>query len=90
MDKKKGESKLMYRLAAFIVEKRYLFFLLYVFAILFCLFSMNWVMVENDVTTYLPGDTETRQGLTAMNENFVTFASEIGRASCRERVLRLV
>ncbi len=65
----------MYRLAAFIVEKRYLFFLLYVFAILFCLFSMNWVMVENDVTTYLPGDTETRQGLTAMNENFVTFAS---------------
>ncbi len=65
----------MYRLAAFIVEKRYLFFLLYVFAILFCLFSMNWVMVENDVTTYLPGDTETRQGLTVMNENFVTFAS---------------
>lgn len=38
MDKKKGESKLMYRLAAFIVEKRYLFLLLYVFAILFCLF----------------------------------------------------
>ena len=36
---------------------------------------MNWVNVENDVTTYLSEETETRQGLTAMNENFVTFAT---------------
>ena len=54
------------------VDKRYLFFLLYVFALIFCLFSRNWVQVENDVTAYLPADTETRQGLTAMNENFLT------------------
>lgn len=54
------------------VDKRYLFFLLYVFALIFCLFSRNWVQVENDVTAYLPADTKTRQGLTAMNENFLT------------------
>ncbi len=64
-----------HKLATIIVDKRYLFFLLYGFALVFCLFSMNWVEVENDVTTYLPEDTETRQGLVAMNENFSTFAT---------------
>ena len=63
------------KLAAFIVDKRGMFFLLYVFAILFCLFSMSWVAVENDVTLYLPEDTETRQGITAMNENFESFGT---------------
>lgn len=65
----------MDRLAAFIVEKRNLFFVLYIFAIIFSLFSMGWVQVENDVTTYLPEDTQTRQGLVAMNENFAAFAT---------------
>ena len=63
------------KLAIFIVDKRNMFFLLYGFAFIFCLFSINWVQVENDVTTYLPEDTETRQGLVAMNENFVSFAT---------------
>ena len=63
------------KLATFIVDKRNLFFLLYTFAFIFCLFSMNRVQVENDVTTYLSDDTETRQGLVAMNENFVTFGT---------------
>ena len=31
--------------------------------------------MENDVTVYLPDTTETRQGLDAMNENFITFAT---------------
>ena len=62
-------------LATFIVDKRNLFFLLYIFAMIFSIFSMNWVKVENDVTVYLPEDTETRQGLVAMNENFVTFGT---------------
>ena len=72
-EKKKGGF--ITRLATFIVDKRNLFFLLYIFAFIFCLFSMGWVQVENDVTTYLPDDTETRQGLVAMNENFVSFAT---------------
>lgn len=65
----------MEKLATFIVDKRNLFFLLYIFAIVFCFFSTNWVNVENDITTYLPEDTETRQGLTLMNEEFVTYGS---------------
>ncbi len=59
--------------ASFIVEKRNLFFLVYIFVFLFCLLSMGWVQVENDVTKYLPEDTETRQGIDAMNQNFQTF-----------------
>lgn len=65
----------MEKIAAFIVDKRNLFFLLYIFAIIFSLFSMDWVEVENDVTTYLSEESETRQGLEAMNENFVAAAT---------------
>ena len=75
MAKEKQNNSFMYRVATFIVDKRNLFFLLYGFAMIFCVFSMNWVQVENDVTTYLPEETETRQGLVAMNENFTTFGS---------------
>lgn len=71
----KKTGGLFERLATFIVDKRNLFFLLYIFAFVFCIFSMSWVQVENDVTTYLPEDTETRQGLVAMNENFSTFGT---------------
>ena len=69
-----GES-LFHRIATFIVDKRHLFFVLYLFAIVFCLFSMKWVTVENDITNYLPEDTETRQGLVTMNENFAPVAT---------------
>ena len=65
----------MKKVAAFIVDKRNLFFLIYAVALVFSLFSRNWVEVENDITTYLPDDTETRQGLTVMNDNFVTYGS---------------
>jgi len=75
MTKEKHNNSFMYKVATLIVDKRNLFFLLYGFAMIFCLFSMNWVQVENDVTTYLPEETETRQGIVAMNENFTTFGS---------------
>ena len=63
------------KLSTFIVDKRNIFFILYICAIIFCLFSIGWVTVENDVTQYLPEDVETRQGITAMNENFKAFAT---------------
>ena len=75
MSKPPKNNTFLQKLATFIVDKRSLFFLLYIFAAIFCVFSMNWVKVENDVTTYLPEDTETRQGIVAMNENFTSFAT---------------
>ncbi len=75
MSKQKTNKGVFEKIATFIVDKRNFFFLLYVFAIVFSLIAMGWVKVENDVTTYLPEHTETRQGLVAMNENFVMFGS---------------
>ena len=65
----------MEKLATFIVDKRNLFFLLYIFALIFSAVATGWVKVENDITTYLPDSTETRQGLTVMNDNFITYGS---------------
>lgn len=75
MSKSPRNNTFLQKLATFIVDKRSLFFLLYIFAAIFCVFSMNWVTVENDVTTYLPDGTETRLGIEAMNENFASFAT---------------
>ena len=72
---KSRENNFFKRIATVIVDKRPLFFLLYIFALVFCMFSINWVTVENDVTTYLPEDTETRQGIVVMNENFAPLAT---------------
>ena len=74
-EKNPPDSNFITKLATFIVDKKTLFFLLYIFAVIFCAFSSGWVNVENDVTTYLPEDTETRQGIVAMNDNFTTFAT---------------
>ena len=68
---KKEEPGFMLKMAGFIVKKRTFIFLFYIFAAVFCVFSMGWVNVENDVTVYLPENTETRQGIVVMNENFV-------------------
>ncbi len=73
--KKEKSKNFMERLATFIVDKRHLFFLLYSFALIFCLFSMSWVEVENDVTSYLPEGTETRLGIESMNANFEMFGT---------------
>ena len=65
----------MMKVAAFIVDKRMLFFLLYVIALIFSLFSSRWVSVENDLAEYLSETTETKQGLTLMKDQFITFGS---------------
>lgn len=70
--KENKDRKWTIKFAALIVGKRHLFFLLYIFALIFCMFSMNWVEVENDVTKYLPEDTETRQGIDVMKNHFTT------------------
>ncbi len=65
----------MVKLATFIVDKRNLIFLLIAILLLFSLFSRSWVKVENDLTAYLPQQSETRQGLDVMEREFTTFGS---------------
>lgn len=75
MEEKKPKTGGLEKIATFIVDKRNLFFLLYALALIFSIVASGWVKVENDITTYLPADTETRQGLTVMNDNFTTFGT---------------
>lgn len=65
----------MERIAAFIVDKRKAFYLIYIGVAIFCVFASGWVSVNDDLTSYLPDSTETRQGLTAMEAEFVTFGT---------------
>ena len=66
------ESSFMLKLATQIVDKRNLIFLLVVIAIVFSVFSRNWVNVENDLTSFLPDDAETKLALNVMEEQFTT------------------
>ena len=75
MEPKKEKGSVMEKVAQFIVDKRNLFFLIYIAALIFCMFSMNWKHVETDVTVYLNEESETRQGITTMNEHFAMFSS---------------
>lgn len=63
------------KLAAFIVDKRKGFYLVYILLIIFSLFSSGWVSVNNTITDYLSEETETRKGLTLMENEFITYAT---------------
>ena len=73
--KKSKDTNAMVKVAEFIVDKRNLFFLLLVIGVIFSMFSGKWVRVENDLKAYLPDESETRQGLDVMNEQFITYGT---------------
>ncbi len=75
MEPKQKQGNVMETIAQFIVDKRNLFFFIYIAAIIFSIVSMNWKQVETDVTVYLNEESETRQGITTMNEYFAMFSS---------------
>ena len=74
-NKTKGGNQAMIKICGFIVDKRNLFFLLFGLLIIFSAISRNWVKVENSMSYYLPGTTETRQGLDLMEEEFITYGT---------------
>ena len=63
------------KVAAFIVDKRKAFYFVYILSIIFSMFSMNWVSVNNNITDYLSEETETKRGITLMEDEFITYAS---------------
>ena len=71
---KKGQGFIT-KVCAFIVDKRNLFFLLFILLTIFSAFSRNWVHVENSLSYYLPETTETKKGIDLMKEEFVTYGS---------------
>ena len=59
-----------------IVRSRFVIFLLFGLAAVYCALSIGRVRVSNDLTTFLPPQTETRQGLTIMENEFAAYTSE--------------
>ena len=75
MSEQTNKPNAMYKVAAFIVDKRQGFILFFVIAAIFCAISSGWVVVNDDITSYLPDTTETRRGLDIMEEEFTTFGT---------------
>lgn len=74
-DESKQKSSFFEKLATFIVDKRNLIFFLYALALVASIVTSGWVQVCDDLTEYLPESTETRRGLTIMNEEMQTFGT---------------
>lgn len=75
MEQVKKEHGFMLKLATFIVDKRNLFFLITIIALIFSAFSRNWVEVENSLSFYLPEESETKQALDVMADQFTTYGT---------------
>lgn len=69
---KKSDNNFMEEAALFIVDKRKAFYLIFAIAFIFCAVSIPKVRVINDIASYLPGETETKQGLDLMDREFKT------------------
>lgn len=72
---KKKKGNLWLTVATFIVNKRKAIEILFVLEIIYSVLCINKVQVNQDITSYLPADSETRQGLSIMDEQFMTYGS---------------
>lgn len=75
MENKSQDNNIMKKISTFIVDKRQGFFLLFIVAIIYCIISIPKVSINNDITTYLPANSETRLGLNVMHKEFTTFGT---------------
>ena len=75
MSKDYKNESFLEKVAAFIVDKRKAFYLIYILLIIFSFFASSWVSVNNTLTDYLSEETETRKGLTLMDDEFITYAT---------------
>ena len=72
---KNKEEGFMYKFASFIVDKRNLIFLIVAIGLVFSVFSRSWVQIENQLSAYLPKESETYKGLHLMEDEFTTFGT---------------
>jgi predicted RND superfamily exporter protein len=77
MEEKEEKSKGNFWLtvAGFIVSKRKAIEILFFIAIVYSILSIGKTQVNQDITKYLPADSETRIGLSTMEKEFVTYGS---------------
>ena len=69
------ENNVLKKISKFIVDQRMLVMIVFAAACVYCAMSISKVKVNEDITAFLPANTDTRRGLTIMEEEFTTFAS---------------
>lgn len=74
LEEQAGSNSLL-KICAFIVDKRNLFFLIYILLVIFSVVASGWVKVENQMSYYLPANCETKRGLDLMEEQFITYGA---------------
>ena len=65
----------IHRFAEIIVDKRNIVFIAVAICIIFSLFSMGWVEVENDLTSFLPEKSDSKAGVDIMMDEFTLYGS---------------
>ncbi len=65
----------MRKVASVIVDRRVIILVAFLVAGVYCGLSLDRVKVDSDITAFLPAETDTRRGLTIMEEEFTTYAS---------------
>ena len=69
------ENNILKKISRQIVDKRVVIMIAFLAACVYCALSISRVHVNNDITSFLPPDTDTRRGLTIMENEFTTYAS---------------
>jgi len=72
-NREKARGNIWLTVASFVVDKRKAILILFVFAIIHSVLSISKTQVNSDLTKYLPVESETRVGLSTMQEEFTTF-----------------
>ena len=63
-------NKHIMKIANFIVNLRYFFLVIFIFFVFICILNLNKNKVNYDITSYLPEQTETKEGLKLMKNEF--------------------
>ena len=69
------ENRLLKKIGEFITKFRYIILVLFLILFSFCLYNFNNVKINNDITTYLPDNTETKYSIDLMNKEYGSFTS---------------
>lgn len=75
-DRTKTQTDFLHKVSEAIVKNRFFIILLFIAAAIYCALSVGRVRLNSDLTAFLPAETETRRGLSIMEEEFKTYASE--------------
>ena len=69
----KKDRDIMLSVSETIVSYRFIIIIVFIAACIYCAMSIGRVKVNPDLTAFLPADTDTRKGITVMEDEFITY-----------------